>query len=98
MRRYLHRRRVEFILFLLALTLADVLPVPYGAAAAEDSRPLQLAGYINDAPTRLIGSFMQLPDRRIAARRVELAVLGLKVSGAGTDAELVVIDGLSDIA
>ena len=98
MRRYLHRPRDELISFILALTLAVVLTRPYSAAAAEESRQLQLEVYINDAPARLIGSFVQLPDQRIAARRAELAEVGLRVPGSGSGDELVVIDDLSDIA
>ena len=98
MRRCLHRPRAELIFFMLALTLSAVLPRPYSAVAAEEMRQLQLEVYINDASTHLIGSFMQFPDRRIAARRAELAEVGLKVPGSGSDDELVVIDNLSGVA
>lgn len=98
MPRRLHRRRAEVIFFMLALTLAAVLPRPCGAAAAEESRQLQLEVHINDAPANLIASFVQLADRRIAARRAELAEVGIKIPGSGSGDELIVIDNLSDVA
>jgi hypothetical protein len=83
------RPRVELIFFMLALTLAAGPPRPDSALAAEESRQLQLEVHVNDASARLIGSFTQLPDRRIAARRAELAEIGLKVPGSGSGDELV---------
>jgi outer membrane usher protein len=82
---------------MLALTLVALLPRPSSAAAAEESRQLQLEVYINEAPTRLIGAFTQLPDRRIAARRAELAEVGIKVPGSEGGDELVVIDNLPGV-
>jgi outer membrane usher protein len=96
--RCLRRACAELIYFRRALTVLTLLLGPYSAPAAEDSRQLQLEVYINNAPTRFIGSFIQMPDRRIAARRAELAQVGVKVPVLGSGDELVVIDNLPDVA
>jgi outer membrane usher protein len=67
------------------------------ALAAADARPLQLEVYVNDADARLIGTFTQLSDRRIAATRGELTELGIAVPGAGAADEIVAVDGLKGI-
>jgi outer membrane usher protein len=68
------------------------------AAVAEDVRRLQLEVYINNATSHLIGSFVQLPDRRMAARRAELAEVGIKTPDAGSGDDLVVVDELPNVA
>ena len=90
--------RAKLILLALASTLAILLAGPCRAVAAEALRALQLEVYINDAPTHLIGSFTQLSDRRIAARRAELAEVGLKVPGPGEPSEFVVVDDIPGVA
>src|SRR5262249_44005903 len=93
------RRLCADLLFIvLALAAVTVAPRHHGARAGEASRHLQLEVYINDVPTKLIGSFVQLDDRRIAARRGELAELGIKPPGSGPVESLVVIDDLGDVA
>jgi outer membrane usher protein len=94
MPRPLRNPRAEFFFFMLALLA--LLPRPCGAAA--ESRRLELEVYINDVPTKLIGSFTQLADGRMAARHAELAEVGIKVPGPGTGDELIVIDNLPDVA
>jgi outer membrane usher protein len=69
-----------------------------GALAAEGSRQLQLEVYINDVTTNLIGSFTQLADRRIAARRAELADVGIKIHSSDNGDDLVTIDSLDGVA
>jgi outer membrane usher protein len=80
-------------LFALLLICATVLLEQGTALAAEGTRPLQLEVFINDQPTNLIGSFVELKDRRIAARRTELVELGLKVPEGDANA-LVALDDL----
>src|SRR5712691_848912 len=94
---HLRSLRAELFVFTLAVILVTLLPGPHGAGAAEEPRPLQLEVYVNDAPTQLIGAFVQLADRRIAATRSELAEVGLKVPGSGSAGSLVVIDDVPDI-
>jgi outer membrane usher protein len=96
MRRHLYSRRVEHHLVALCLTLAALFPLIH-SAMAEGSRQLQLEVYINGATTSRIGSFVLLPDRRIAATRTELAEVGLKVPGVDRGDDLVAIDSLQDI-
>ena len=67
------------------------------ALAAADARPLQLEVYVNDTDARLIGTFTQLADRRIAATRGELTELGIAVPGAGAADEIVAVDDLKGV-
>jgi outer membrane usher protein len=91
-------RYAELLFFVVALSLLAVLPRPSSAAAAAAPRQLQLEVYINDAPTGLIGSFTQLVDLRMSARRAELTEAGIKVPGSGSGDELIVMDNLPDVA
>src|ERR1700674_1533444 len=68
------------------------------ALAAADARALQLEVFVNDADAHLIGTFTQLADRRLAARRGELAELGIKTPGKGEGDELVVVDDIPGVA
>ncbi len=97
MPRHLRSPHAELLCFTLALTLVALRPHSSSAAAAEESRPLQLEVYINDVPAHLIGSFTQFPNRQIAARRAELMEVGVKVPGSGGGDELVVINDLPDV-
>src|SRR5262245_32098578 len=90
MRSRRHGPVAERLILACALTLAAWLLGRTGATAGDESRPLQLEVYINDVPTNKIGSFVQFSDQRLAARRVELAEVGIKAPGAAD--ELVVID------
>ncbi|HEX5508839.1 MAG TPA: fimbria/pilus outer membrane usher protein [Pseudolabrys sp.] len=81
-----------------AFLLAALLAFHHGVRAAEESRQLQLEVYINGESTRLIGSFIQLADKRMAARRGELTDMGIKPPGSGANDELVIIDGLADVS
>jgi outer membrane usher protein len=98
MPRPLRRPRAEFFFFVFVLTLLAVLPRNSSAAAPAEPRQLQLEVYINDAPTGLIGTFTQLADLRMSARRAELTEAGIKVPGSGNGDELIVIENLSDVA
>src|SRR3979490_2422375 len=63
-------------------------------ATTEGARPLQLDILINGDKVGLLGSFLQLPDGRIAARRSELIEAGVKIPGAGQSDELIVLNEL----
>src|SRR3978361_1915664 len=65
-----------------------------GAAALEGGRPLQLEILINGDKTGLLGSFLELPDGRLAARRSELVEAGVKIPGFGAPEEIVVLSEL----
>ncbi len=54
--------------------------------------PLQLEVIINGDKTGLIGSFVQIEGGRLAARRAELADLGIKAPGKGDPDEVVPLD------
>ena len=64
------------------------------AAATEGGQPLQLDILINGDKTGLLGSFLQLPDGNIAARRSELIEAGVKIPGAGQPDDIVVLKDL----
>lgn len=98
MRQYLFRLRAEHLLILLATMVTAFALSQSGAEAAQEYRRLQLEVYINDKATGLIGSFVQLADRRIAARRAEFIELGLKIAGEGNADELIVIAASRDVA
>src|ERR1043165_3516429 len=98
MRRHRRNPVAKPTVFALLLMLAALLPHQRGAVAEEASHPLQLEVYINDSPTKLIGSFTQFADGKMAAKRSELKELGLKVPGEGAADELVVIDQFPDMA
>src|ERR1700730_4843858 len=96
MPRPLRSPRAELLFLIFALTLLAVVPRPSRAAA--ESRQLELEVYINDAPTKVIGSFTQFADGRMAARRAELAEIGIKMPGSGSGDELIVFDNFPDVA
>lgn len=98
MHRCLRNPYAKRLILAFVLTMATLLPSRNGIAAEDGSRPLQLEVYINDTPTKLIGSFTQLADRRMTASRRELSELGLKVPGAGNADDLVIIDNFPDVA
>src|SRR5258707_13152492 len=80
-----------------ALVLAAWLAGQPAAAANDDSRPLQLEVFINDAPTDRIGTFALLADQKLAATRGELAELGVNAPGNGAAEDTIVIDAASGI-
>jgi outer membrane usher protein len=61
------------------------------ATAPEGAQPLQLDILINGDKTGLLGSFLQLADGNIAARRAELIEAGVKVPGSGDPDDIVVL-------
>jgi len=67
------------------------------AGAAEDSPKFQLEVFINDAPTKLVGTFSRLSDNRFAATRAELTELGVKPPGSGAAEDLMVLDDIPGI-
>ena len=74
---------------LLVLALLSSLLAGASEAGAE---PLQLEVFVNGAPTRLIGSFVLLPGRRIAASRAELEEIGLEPPAHGGPGDLLAFD------
>jgi outer membrane usher protein len=70
-----------------------------GAAAvkADEPRPLQLEVYINGATTNVIGAFVQVAGGRMAARRSELAEVGIKTPDPGSASDLIILDDLSGL-
>ncbi len=77
-----------------AAALACALWAQPGLANTEGARPLQLEVLINGDKTGLLGSFLQLADGRLAARRSELVEAGVKVPGTGQSDDLVVLDDM----
>jgi outer membrane usher protein len=80
----------------LAVAVFAMIGLWAGVASAttEGARPLQLDILINGDKVGLLGSFLQLPDGRIAARRSELIEAGVKIPGAGQSDELIVLNEL----
>ena len=84
------------LVFLLALSLAQLNPAP--ASAEPEPVELQLEVKVNGYPLNLIASFSQLADGKLASPRSELAELGIAAPGEGADDELIalnLIPGLS---
>lgn len=75
------------VLVSISLSIASV-------AAAGAGRPLQLDVTINGQPAGLIGSFVELADGRIAAKRNELEELGIHATGSGAAEEPVPLDAV----
>ncbi|HEY6258130.1 MAG TPA: fimbria/pilus outer membrane usher protein [Xanthobacteraceae bacterium] len=78
----------------IAAVAAIGLWVGIAAAATEGAQPLQLDILINGDKTGLLGSFLQLPNGDIAARRSELTEAGVKVPGSGAPEDVVVLKDL----
>jgi outer membrane usher protein len=90
------RPRPSYVRNSLAITVFAMVGLWAGiaAAATEGGQPLQLDILINGDKTGLLGSFLQLPDGTIAARRAELTEAGVKIPGAGQPDDLVVLKEL----
>ncbi|MGX5844362.1 fimbria/pilus outer membrane usher protein [Mesorhizobium sp. ArgA1] len=80
----------------------DLLPEPKATesnTAPTEGRDLYLEVFINDASTKLIGAFKELPDGGLAATPDELREVGLKPIDAAIDANgLVRVDQLPDVS
>src|SRR5262249_38222829 len=94
----------ELLAFLLATTAWISVQGRAGAAeesqklpAAKESPQLQLEVVINDVPTKIVGTFTELPDGRFAATRAELTDIGLKAPGSGEAEDLVVIEDITGV-
>src|SRR5260370_33915444 len=90
--------RHELIVFVVAVTLAVLSSRHAYPEAALGANQLQLEVYINELPTGLIGSFVQLSDKRMAARSTELTELGIKPASSAAGDKPVIhedIPGLS---
>jgi outer membrane usher protein len=84
----------NYVSALLAVVAATLLYGQAAAASLEGAQPLQLDILINGDKTGLLGSFLQLTNGDIAARRAELIEAGVKVPGTGDPAEVVVLNEL----
>src|SRR3954463_12504787 len=73
------RRRGRALPTLLAVLIL-VNPLR-DAPVASELQKLQLEVFLNERPINLIGAFVLLPGKRIAASRKELEVIGLKPPG-----------------
>jgi outer membrane usher protein len=73
-----------------------VLTPARGLTAVLESRDLQLEVMINDTAANLIGSFTNLPDGRMAARRTELEDIGIKVPASAPE-DPIIIDDLAGV-
>jgi len=90
------RPRPSYVRNSLAIAVLAMLGLWAGiaAAATEGGLPLQLDILINGDKTGLLGSFVQLPNGDIAARRSELVEAGVKAPGPGQPDDLVVLKDL----
>jgi outer membrane usher protein len=90
------RPRPSYVRNSLAIAVLAMVGLWAGVASAatEGGQPLQLDILINGDKTGLLGSFLQLPDGTIAARRAELIEAGVKIPGAGQPDDLVVLKNL----
>ncbi|HXN42887.1 MAG TPA: hypothetical protein VN917_01470, partial [Xanthobacteraceae bacterium] len=86
--------RHELIVFLVAVTLAVLSSRHAYPEAAFGGNQLQLEVYIKELPTGLIGSFVQLSDKRMASRSTELAELGIKPPSSATGDRPVILDDI----
>jgi outer membrane usher protein len=87
------RPRARHILSALALASA-VLFLGAALVEAEEARPLQLEVYVNGTATNVIGAFVQIAGDRMAARRSELAELGIRTPDPGSPGDLIVLNDL----
>ena len=90
------RSALRIARLLAALSLALVLACTAGRARAEEA--LQLEVFVNDQPTELVGAFVMLDDKRIAARQHELEEVGLNPKGHSEPDKLVVLDELAGVS
>jgi outer membrane usher protein len=85
----------SFLIAALAL-VSFVLPAKHAKAA--QGIALQLEVILNDVPTNLVASFIQLPDNRIGACAAELIEIGIKISGASSDNHPILLDDIPGVA
>jgi outer membrane usher protein len=94
LRQLLPGSRHELIVFVVAVTLAVLSSRHAYPEAALGANQLQLEVYINELPTGLIGSFVQLSDKRMAARSTELTELGIKPASSAAGDKLVILEDI----
>ena len=90
------KRHAAGLVFLIALTLAQLHPAP--ASAEPEPVQLQLEVKVNGYPLDLIASFSQLADGKIASPRSELAELGIAAPGEGPDDELITLSAIPGLS
>ena len=93
------RRPRSVIVAFLGLVIYSMAGLGTMSAFARlpDNRSLQLEVFINGEKTRLIGSFSQLADGRLAASRGELEEIGVKAPGSGSAEELIILETITSI-
>jgi outer membrane usher protein len=80
-----------------AIAAAVILGLIFSAErsrAGEDQKNLQLEVTINNAPARMIGSFVRLADSRIGATAEELESLGLRPGPGRSPNDMVFLDDI----
>lgn len=92
-----HQRTAIVALIGLAIYSIASLGATPAFAGLPDNRSLQLEVFINGEKTHLVGSFSQLPDGRLGARRSELEGIGVKVPGSGAADQLIVLETIAGI-
>jgi outer membrane usher protein len=65
--------------------------------AAEATELLQLEVFINDAPTKLIGSFVSLDGSHLGARRAELEEIGVNARNTAAATDIVALDEIAGL-
>jgi outer membrane usher protein len=91
------RARSSLCVVRIVAVLALVL---VGTAARADAvgDPMQLEVYVNDVAKQLIGAFVLLDDKRIAARQHELEEIGINPKGRSEPDKLVILDDLAGVS
>jgi len=98
LRQLLPGSRHELIVFVVAVTLAVLSSRHAYPEAALGANQLQLEVYINELPTGLIGSFVQLSDKRMAARSTELTELGIKPASSAAGDKPVILEDIPGLS
>jgi outer membrane usher protein len=74
------------------------LLVTLHTSAGASAEQLQLEVILNDAPTRLIGSFSTSDGEHISATRQELKDLGVAAPGGGTPTDVIGLDNIEGLS
>src|ERR1700744_5927891 len=79
-------------------TATVALLVTLHASAGASAEQLQLEVILNDAPTRLIGSFSAADGEHISATRQELKDLGVAAPGGGSPSDVIGLDNIDGLS
>jgi outer membrane usher protein len=75
-----------------------VLLLVQQAHSALASEQLQLEVFINDAPTKLIGSFVSADGQHLTVRRAELVEIGVNPGNGGSTTDIVALDEIAGLS